>query len=559
METLEGVLIQDERHAVVYGDGGYVSFYISGSVRIKSTTSVVNPFVIYSFTGTYEGPNTFRVTTTTMSPMEPNRYFHDISRQFIQQNSLANGADGNQSLIRLRSAIHLCPELSFWFNPKIYRRLRAYYLSSMVYRWSLATCTALVDIIDDDPFSLTYQTPFEEMGGLSINLDTVLSKHAVTEENQNNYNIAVAAEYFCCNGMDPKPESTFPPAIVSSLVESGFVVVIDGMILRKSFYELFQKTQLMNMFSVNNHQEMVEWCTTNDSLYYLVHPQMIVDPCIFPVPIHVELPSDGSRICLLHLEQWSLNDLRTIFKNYSPNDVTAVGFATSKGNRFGYNAMHTVPENIPPVPTVDIQTIDFADIGKSTARCVMVKVGANLFHKSILTRVLNVVKKNTRNRMTCIADNLTQIPYEFRVLLDGVRSTYVSKERVLLDNMRSSFIDELSFKQSDPTKPPSKRRRLCPSTNTYRKKKKCVVALSDGTVGDFKKLRSRMKHWGIMKQNTSLVLFDDIILYLCSADVDPLIVHSLSLSAKRVVVVVPESVQIIKDYSWELFAFNNIK
>ena len=556
MLTITGFILENENYSVFRGKNGSARFFLTGNKKycIRANDIPVSPFIFYTFIGDVDGERrVFRPSSVSFLPMVKNILFHEKLHLFFERKKYTETIFGEE----FEKCVSTFPELGFWRSPQTYMDISSIYDFNDVIEWSLHTCSGLLSILQTDPYSLTYITPYEDMQGIALFMEDVLNQYPITTDRQELYDAAVVAERFTEDPTLVIQYSDIPSHIVSILVSNQFLRVVNGKLVSKYFFDLYEKACQITIIDVSNYKEMHDWCTEKvDTFSYLTNAHLLLDTINIPVPVVLE-SDDAKTICLYRIDQWSLNDLETVFNQYSPHNVYGIGFSSAGGNRFGYNIMHftLIPKTISSPIQQDIKIQDLKMVNK---KCMVLRVGNTLFHKDILSKIKKCIRTISHKRVSYFTDvNGSHVLFRSMFYDESQWNNFKAKDRVVIDGYRSSFVSKLSYENKKTVKnqPKSKkRRRICRDTQKIVKNKKCVISLDTGEVDDFNHMRFRIKHWGLMRDTVAFSLYEDVIVYFCET-VDLAKLHMFSLSCKRLIVVVKENSIIPDDVSYNKINF----
>ena len=178
---------------------------------------------------------------------------------------------------------------------------------------------------------------------------------------------------------------------------------------------MFETIKELNIVCVSHNNALCQWCEQHKRDYtFLQPPNIFFDPSFLPVEVHEKIPQHHTKICLLHLELWTLSAVYDIVSKIHPDQLIGVGFDTSIGNRLGYNLFHFY-KSPPILPKIIIgQELSFEQLDTVSSKCACVKVGSNVFHLDIMEGISKLIKKFANKRITLTTNVLiSQVPYEF--------------------------------------------------------------------------------------------------------------------------------------------------
>jgi len=540
MDRLSGHIV----YPFFKGNENYVCFSLTSNLKIRVKTKQIKPnrYFHYELKGHCDNlSNIFIVESYTIRPMEYSTLF---LKRLKEENILIKNT-GNINHMILES-VYDSPEIAVWYDPELYLEIASYYGQTDVFEWSYRTCLGIKKIICSDPYSLSYTSPFEDMCGISLDLEDMVQRHPISLEQRELYDSALVAKKYCTTPMLKLSSSEISQSCLILLQEKQFLEEINGWVVRSHFYDIYRNMFNMTMIRVQDHKELKTWCMENDDFVFLTHNRILMDTSIFPFSV-VEDITPGSKICLLHLECWTLHDLDMVFKKIRPEDVTGIGFVSSIGNRFGYNVLHCFQDFVPTIKNPIEEVLNFQNWSESNKKVILIRVGENLFHNNILSQLQDYIKKYAHKKVSYIVDSkINYIPWSFRCAISKFRKygEYHVKERIIHNNNRLTFVKKLTYISTRKgSKPPTKRQRLCPSTSSNIPNNKCFVRLENGIEDEFFNLRLKMKHCMVIKDTQSIVIYDDIIIYFCQ-EINLSKIHSLKLSCKRLFIITTERVVI---------------
>jgi len=584
--TIENAfIVQDETHSVYRGSDHFLAFHVTNGrqfIHIRSNLGSINPFCRYVFYGKYIGDKKFRAEDCSMEPAQTDmlllsKFLHIFKLrdpQFSVINWLSvlkkwrgspTTADvfKNELLPIIRTYAETYPDVAFFCYPELYTFVHRFYETNSVFNWSLATCRALESQLTNSPFDLTFSSPYPEMEGACIELELLKELCPETERNKPMYDVCAAAEFFCFNSVGTKNRSDFNPEILSVLVEKQILRIVLNKVVLARTYDMYEQLQRLRFVSVDTRHDLVLWCKKHSDFNFLTKKEFMLD---IEIPVSYTL-DPSKQNCFLHVDLWTISDVQKALNGADPSSAWGIGFKNSIGNRCGYNLFHFIPAQIPPIPSlkVDESTLEGLLTRKTRSGCVVVNVGRTIFHNPIVQK-LKEAFPSTRGRKITFATTVpfNKIPYEFiRTVKNVSDRAYHPKDRVVFDQHRSRVIKDVFFdsvKSSETGK--RKRRSHCRSTSEYKPGKKIVLDFKTGDTMDFKDIKTRLNHWGLLSADQALSLFEDVLI-LFSNDLDYHLMISLRNCCKMLVVIVPENTPCkekgTKLKTWELISFTDIK
>lgn len=578
MDVLEKCTIVYENTKSIYSVGCFFACSVStpsqkSFVRVSSNLGPINPLFIYNFKGRLHGTQ-FRTKSYDMNPQPLSfstlqtvgKLISECTEKAMNMSYWSttihawNQADDKELFynthilpIIVAYSEHV-PHISFWISPHIYEHVHRYYQDNSIFNWSQKTCNTITAMLDKNPFQLCFETPCGDMNGLCLDLDTVVSFHPVTDENQMDYNVASKAEFFCYNPLRCKLVDDFEPTVLESLTKYyGFVEVVGDYVVNKKNYRMFLSLRGMKIVSVTSNTSLHRWCKENKEDYSFIFPKRtICDHSFLPVNVLYDLPTNFNKICLVHVELWTLASVyRLLLQVKDLTQIVGIGFNTSVGNFLGYNLMHYFTPLPPPVQSPIKQHLSFQDIEDISSNCVSLKVGSNVFHLEIVNKLAPLIKKFASKRITFATNqHPSHIPFDFvqKLKSDCKGRLYKTNERVLMDANQLLFVQniyEISSSNSiaDITGNNRKRKRIQTTQEhiSYKRKKKCILQFSNGDFHEFKDACKRISHYKIPTTHSILGLNEDIIVFFNIGPLNPLVIHSLKLISTRVFVIISEN------------------
>ena len=568
MQTIENVVVfEDHKHHIFRGNNDYLVFYVTTGtkiIRVQSYLGDINPFCCYSFKGKYIKDTVFLAKQCSFKPSKPNflllkkivSVMSKREKQFPVRRWLSmihdmDNTDFEKDLLPIiLSYAEKHTDLAFFCFPDIYSFVQDYYENNKVLLWPLNVCRTLQKMIMEDPYDLTFTSPFPEMVGSVLCIERLQEILPETPENKRRYDECRSAEFFCFNPVRSQDKSTFNQEILHQLIAKDFLCVDGEKVMLKRTYDMYKKVKQMRFLPHSSNQDIHTWCSQNPDFNYIASKHWLLD-ATFPFSYEID---DNKQNCLLNIELWTLSDIETVLNGRQPTMLYGVGLPTAKGNRAGYNVFHLSDAFGTTIPTVIPKNISLDSL-KTKGECLFLKVGNNIFHSEIIQTIREAYPETRGRKLTFTTTTpIDEVPYEFKKSIKDINNHVFSpQDRIILNRHHCRRIQKVLL---DTTKVEKKRKRRthCQSTNAYKPNKKIVIDFKNGESIDFKSIEQNMSHWGLMDYNRILGLREDVIVLL-TADVDKMVVRSLMNCCKKLIVVYTKNSLTSDMSSWGLTDF----
>lgn len=569
METITNAFVfEDHKHHIYKGNNNYLIFYVTNGtkiIRVQSYLGEINPFCCYEFKGKYVQENLFLAKQCSFKPAEPNllllkkivAVMSKRERQFPTRlwSSMIQSIDKHDFqkdfLPIILPYVDKYADLAFFCFPDVYIFVQDYYEDNRVLLWPFSVCKQLKKQIMENPFDLTFSSPFPEMNGLCLDIERLEDFVPETSQNKLRYDECRAAEFFCYNPVKAKPVSDFDEKVLSNLVAKNFLLVVGNKVVLKRTYQTFLKIRTMNFVPQTNTVELNKWCLQNSGFNFIANKHILLDVS-FPYTYEID---DNKQNCILNIELWTISDIGKLLNGRDPSSIYGVGIPTSKGNRLGYNVFHFNQQFHNPVPVIKpLHDITMENV-KVKKPCSFLKVGGNIFHNKLIKSVRDVYPETRGRKLTFATDTpLQDVPYDFKKAVNDTNNNiFRAKDRVVFNRHICRTIQDVGLEPIVVQKK-RKRRIKCDSTNDYKKDRKVVVNFKGGVSVDFKSVKLNMAHWGLMDYNRVLSLREDIIVFITKT-VDRQVVSSLLNCCKQLIVVHTENSITSEHMMWNLTDF----
>jgi len=577
MDILEGALVlQDENHRIYSGHNNYLLFDVgvgNKKIRVHSNLGCINPFCRYDLKGRFNDDRTFRANSCSFKPSEPNYLLIKKFMSILKERDLKFPVNKWVELLNqwqttkdinlfqteclpiIQTYAEQYADVAFFCFPESYIFVQSFYQDNQVLYWPLNVCRGLEKILKESPYDLTFSAPYPEMDGLCVNLKQMKELCPETDDNKEQYNVCEAAEFFCFTPLGTISKDKITPSVLKVLQDKGFLRLVGDTVVLKRTYSTFENIKKMRLISVKTNADIYRWCKSHKEYNFVVNKKFLLDA---DLPVQYKLDTTKTN-CLLNIHLWTVSDIEQVLDGIDLSSVCGIGCTDSIGNRRGYNVLHFLHSISPLVRSVGYKVVELTQIQKNKSACLVVQVGKNLFHNKIVEEIKIALSASHNRKITFTTDTpIDAVPYEFLRSVKNVnRTSYSPKDRVVLDGYKSLFIKAVVL---DYVKATGKRKRQtqCKSTKEYKKGKKIVLSFSNGDTVDFKKLKKRINHWGVMSVDRVLGLREDVVV-LFTVNFNTRIISSLMNCCKKLIIIVPKTSGFVDHSHWELEQFNNIK
>jgi len=571
-------IVYESEQKSVFCHGSFFSFSVStpdhpSIVRVHSKLGPVNPLCSYNFGGTLGEGSIFRATSYEMSPVPISlSSLKTIGKLLFECTEKAINtafwfetvekweASANRSMVYVETIqpiieayIRYIPTLAFWVNPEPYKIIQKYYQNNSVFGWSMRTCEVVLKALEQDPFQLCFSTPCSDMKGSCLEIDNVVAIHPINKSNELSHRVAVAAEPFCWEPLQKVAVGDFEPDVLAQLIERGFVRQINGWIVNAKTFAMVSDLTGLEIIITENSQELNKWCHQHSEYTFLAPAGVLIDNSRTAVLRTV--PKQFQKLCLMNLELWTLGNIHTLVSKFGLSKICGIGFTSSIGNRLNYNPIHYLA----PIPTPfvhDVQVLPISDLERlATKKCVVVKVGSNVFRTEILQKLRQTIKQFANKKVSFVTNvALHSVPYSFRTRFRQRRHLFKTKDRVVLEKSFLLFVKTILETSAN------KRKRIETTEEhiSYKRRKGCMIVLGEREPVEFKTIKNEIELHGLTHYSNTLGLQDDIIVLFNVGAIDPLVLHSLSLAAKRVFAIVSDTERIDNRCNFDIPDFLNI-